>query len=209
MHAETAAFRAAGRRRHYADCVMVTTLSPCWYCSGLLRQFGIGTVVIGEAQQLRGRPRLGGRARMPGGAARRPECIELLGDFIASQSRALARGHRALAATGSRTRPRRPGRSKSSVRWPEQPVAGITESGHDEARLVQPGVDGGAADGTSGWAAPKAASPGSEAMMHSAITSAAPRSATRSHTCASEPPVASMGSQTIDLPLAQVSAAGG
>ena len=42
MHAETAAFRAAGRRRHYTDCVMATTLSPCWYCSGLLRQFGFG-----------------------------------------------------------------------------------------------------------------------------------------------------------------------
>src|SRR6185437_5792982 len=40
LHAETAAFRAAGRRRHYAECVMVTTLSPCWYCIGLLRQFG-------------------------------------------------------------------------------------------------------------------------------------------------------------------------
>ncbi len=46
MHAETAAFRNAGRRRHYADCVMVTTLSPCWYCSGLIRQFQIGAVVI-------------------------------------------------------------------------------------------------------------------------------------------------------------------
>ncbi len=49
MHAETAAFRNAGRRPGYADTVMVTTLSPCWYCSGLVRQFGIGTVVIGEA----------------------------------------------------------------------------------------------------------------------------------------------------------------
>src|SRR5215472_11756518 len=48
MHAETAAFRAAGRRSHYADTIMVTTLSPCWYCSGLVRQFGIGEVVIGE-----------------------------------------------------------------------------------------------------------------------------------------------------------------
>src|ERR1700689_52760 len=54
MHAETAAFRAAGRRRHYQDCVMVTTLSPCWYCSGLLRQFGIGTVVVGEARNFEG-----------------------------------------------------------------------------------------------------------------------------------------------------------
>jgi cytosine deaminase len=49
MHAETAAFRNAGRRPGYADTVMVTTLSPCWYCSGLVRQFGIGAVVIGEA----------------------------------------------------------------------------------------------------------------------------------------------------------------
>jgi cytosine/creatinine deaminase len=50
LHAETAAFRDAGRRRGYADCVMVTTLSPCWYCSGLVRQFGIGGVVVGEAR---------------------------------------------------------------------------------------------------------------------------------------------------------------
>src|SRR5215472_7608447 len=49
MHAETAAFRAAGRLRGYGRTTMVTTLSPCWYCSGLVRQFGIGRVVIGEA----------------------------------------------------------------------------------------------------------------------------------------------------------------
>ena len=48
-HAETDAFRRAGRRRSYRDTVMVTTLAPCWYCSGLIRQFGIGTVVVGES----------------------------------------------------------------------------------------------------------------------------------------------------------------
>ena len=53
-HAETAAFRNAGRRRHYGDCVMVTTLSPCWYCSGLIRQFQIGTVVVGETENFVG-----------------------------------------------------------------------------------------------------------------------------------------------------------
>lgn len=47
-HGETKAFRAAGRQRDYSSTIMVTTLSPCWYCSGLIRQFGIGTVVIGE-----------------------------------------------------------------------------------------------------------------------------------------------------------------
>jgi len=54
MHAETAAFRAAGRRPDYRDTIMVTTLSPCWYCSGLVRQFGIGAVVIGEARTFSG-----------------------------------------------------------------------------------------------------------------------------------------------------------
>ncbi|MFG1795363.1 nucleoside deaminase [Nocardia sp. NPDC049149] len=54
IHAETDAFRAAGRRRDYGSTIMVTTLSPCWYCSGLVRQFGIGTVVIGESQTFHG-----------------------------------------------------------------------------------------------------------------------------------------------------------
>lgn len=49
IHGETAAFRAAGRRRSYRGTTMATTLSPCWYCSGLVRQFGISRVVIGEA----------------------------------------------------------------------------------------------------------------------------------------------------------------
>jgi len=49
IHGETAAFRAAGRRQSYRGTTMATTLSPCWYCSGLVRQFGISRVVIGEA----------------------------------------------------------------------------------------------------------------------------------------------------------------
>jgi cytosine/creatinine deaminase len=53
-HAETSAFRNAGRRRNYRETVMVTTLSPCWYCSGLVRQFGIGAVVIGESTNFTG-----------------------------------------------------------------------------------------------------------------------------------------------------------
>jgi cytosine deaminase len=48
-HGETDAFRKAGRQRSYRDKIMVTTLAPCWYCSGLIRQFGIGTVVVGES----------------------------------------------------------------------------------------------------------------------------------------------------------------
>jgi cytosine deaminase len=49
-HGETSAFRDAGRQASYRGTTMVTTLSPCWYCSGLVRQFGISRVVIGEAR---------------------------------------------------------------------------------------------------------------------------------------------------------------
>jgi creatinine deaminase len=54
VHGETDAFRNAGRRHDYRDTVMVTTLAPCWYCSGLVRQFGIGTVVVGESRTFQG-----------------------------------------------------------------------------------------------------------------------------------------------------------
>jgi cytosine deaminase len=54
VHGETAAFRDAGRQRCYRDTILVTTLAPCWYCSGLIRQFGIGTVVIGENANFEG-----------------------------------------------------------------------------------------------------------------------------------------------------------
>jgi cytosine deaminase len=54
VHGETDAFRRAGRQRCYRDTVMVTTLAPCWYCSGLVRQFRIGTVVVGESRTFQG-----------------------------------------------------------------------------------------------------------------------------------------------------------
>src|SRR5499427_6604391 len=54
IHGETDAFRRAGRQRTYRDKIMVTTLAPCWYCSGLIRQFGIGTVVVGESVNFQG-----------------------------------------------------------------------------------------------------------------------------------------------------------
>ena len=54
IHGETDAFRRAGRQRSYRDMIMVTTLAPCWYCSGLIRQFRIGTVVVGESRTFAG-----------------------------------------------------------------------------------------------------------------------------------------------------------
>jgi creatinine deaminase len=54
MHGETDAFRNAGRQASYRNLIMVTTLAPCWYCSGLVRQFGFGTVVVGESKTFQG-----------------------------------------------------------------------------------------------------------------------------------------------------------
>ena len=54
VHGETDAFRKAGRQRRYRDTIMVTTLAPCWYCSGLVVQFRIGTVVVGESRTFQG-----------------------------------------------------------------------------------------------------------------------------------------------------------
>ena len=54
IHGETDAFRRAGRQRSYGNLIMVTTLAPCWYCSGLVRQFRIGSVVVGESRTFQG-----------------------------------------------------------------------------------------------------------------------------------------------------------
>jgi cytosine deaminase len=54
IHGETDAFRRAGRQRSYRNFIMVTTLAPCWYCSGLVRQFRIGTLVVGESRNFPG-----------------------------------------------------------------------------------------------------------------------------------------------------------
>ena len=53
-HGETDAFRNAGRQRSYRNLTMVTTLAPCWYCSGLVRQFGFGSLVVGESRNFQG-----------------------------------------------------------------------------------------------------------------------------------------------------------
>ena len=83
VHAETDAFRNAGRRRSYSDTIMVTTLSPCWYCSGLVRQFGIGTVVVGESRTFAGGADWLREAGVNVIDLDSDECAELLGAFIA------------------------------------------------------------------------------------------------------------------------------
>jgi cytosine deaminase len=84
VHGETDAFRKAGRQRTYRDKIMVTTLAPCWYCSGLVRQFNIGTVIVGESVNFEG-----GIAWLREHDVRvvdmhSEECIHMLRDYIAA-----------------------------------------------------------------------------------------------------------------------------
>ncbi len=82
VHAETDAFRRAGRRRDYAQTVMVTTLSPCWYCSGLVRQFNIGALVVGEAENFVGGHEWLAQLGVEVVVLNDDACTRLLGEFI-------------------------------------------------------------------------------------------------------------------------------
>ena len=82
-HGETDAFRKARRQRSYRDKIMVTTLAPCWYCSGLIRQFGIGTVVVGESVNFRGGIDWLQENGIKVIDLASKECVEMLAKFIA------------------------------------------------------------------------------------------------------------------------------
>jgi creatinine deaminase len=84
-HAEVEAFRNAGRRRSYRDTVIATTLAPCWLCSGLIRQFGIGTVVVGESRTFRGGVDWLRECGVQVIDRDSDECAELLQSFIAAR----------------------------------------------------------------------------------------------------------------------------
>jgi len=84
VHGETDAFRKAGRQRSYKDTIMVTTLAPCWYCSGLVRQFGIGMVVVGESVNFDGGVDWLRENGVEVVDLADPRCIKMLGDWIAA-----------------------------------------------------------------------------------------------------------------------------
>jgi cytosine/creatinine deaminase len=84
VHGETDAFRKAGRQRDYRNTVMVTTLAPCWYCSGLVVQFRIGTVIVGESRTFQGGIDWLRERGVKVVDLASPVCEKLLGDYIAA-----------------------------------------------------------------------------------------------------------------------------
>jgi cytosine/creatinine deaminase len=85
-HGETDAFRKAGRQRSYRETTMATTLAPCWYCSGLIRQFGIGRVIVGESVNFCGGIEWLRENGVEVVDLASPECIEMLGSWIADHT---------------------------------------------------------------------------------------------------------------------------
>jgi cytosine deaminase len=81
-HGETDAFRKAGRQKSYRKLIMVTTLAPCWYCSGLVRQFGFGTVVVGESRNFQGGIEWLRSLGVKVIDLDSPECVAMLADYI-------------------------------------------------------------------------------------------------------------------------------
>jgi cytosine/creatinine deaminase len=82
MHGETDAFRNAGRQRSYRNLIMVTTLAPCWYCSGLVRQFGFRTVVVGESRNFQGGIDWLRSLGVNVVNLDSDDCVKMLGDYI-------------------------------------------------------------------------------------------------------------------------------
>lgn len=82
VHGETDAFRKAGRQKNYRDKILVTTLAPCWYCSGLIRQFNIGTVIVGESVNFAGHLDWLKEAGVNVIELNDPACIDLMKRFI-------------------------------------------------------------------------------------------------------------------------------
>ncbi len=82
MHGETDAFRNAGRQRSYRQLTLVTTLAPCWYCSGLVRQFGFGTLVVGESRNFQGGVDWLRELGVKVIDLNSEECVALLADYI-------------------------------------------------------------------------------------------------------------------------------
>jgi creatinine deaminase len=84
IHGETDAFRNAGRQKSYRDLIMVTTLAPCWYCSGLVRQFGFRTVILGESVNFSGGELWLRDLGINVIDLANPDCITMMRDFIAA-----------------------------------------------------------------------------------------------------------------------------
>lgn len=81
-HGEMDCLRRAGRRPHYRNTVLYTTLSPCMMCTGTILQFGIPRVVVGERSNFEGHCEFLAERGVDVVLLHDPDCIDLMARFI-------------------------------------------------------------------------------------------------------------------------------
>ena len=88
-HAEIDCLTKAGRQKSYKDCVLYSTLMPCYLCTGAVIQFGIPKVIVGENTTFpggEGKWGLSGDFLAANGVEvvnlHDPECVQMMTDFI-------------------------------------------------------------------------------------------------------------------------------
>jgi cytosine deaminase len=81
-HGEMDCLRRAGRRPHYRNTVLYTTLSPCMMCTGAILQFGIPRVVVGDRTSFEGNCDFLAGREVDVVLLDDPGCIELMARFI-------------------------------------------------------------------------------------------------------------------------------
>ena len=81
-HGEMDCLRRAGRRPHYRNTGLYTTLSPCMMCTGTILQFGIPRMVVGERTNLEGNCDFLAGREVDVVLLDDPGCIDLMARFI-------------------------------------------------------------------------------------------------------------------------------
>lgn len=81
-HAEIDCLRNAGRVGSYKDCILYSTLMPCYMCAGTVVQFNISKVVVGESKTFPGAPEFMKQHGVEVIDLNNDDCIRMMQDFI-------------------------------------------------------------------------------------------------------------------------------
>ena len=81
-HAEIDCLRNAGRIGSYKDCILYSTLMPCYMCAGTVVQFNIRKVIVGESKTFAGAEEFMKHHGVDVINLNSKECIEIMEKFI-------------------------------------------------------------------------------------------------------------------------------
>lgn len=81
-HAEIVCIRNAGRIGNYEQTILYSTLMPCYLCAGVIIQFGIKKVVVGESENFEGSSEFLRSHGVEIIDLKSSECVSIMSDFI-------------------------------------------------------------------------------------------------------------------------------